>query len=72
MNNETTYGVTTCTVYENNELIKTVYKPTLFESGREILISNKSQILEYDNYNDALKKAYDTFKKIIDKTNKRG
>ena len=62
------YGVKYRTIVdENMDIIKNVYSPVLYINKEEVFISDDDEIFEFDNREDALLKAKETYIKIKDK-----
>ena len=62
------YGVKYRTIVdENMDIIKNVYSPVLYINKEEVFISDGDEIFEFDNREDALLKAKETYKKFKDK-----
>ena len=62
------YGVKYRTIVdEDMNIIKNVYSPILYINNEEIFISQGDAILEFNNREDALTQAKETYIKIKDK-----
>ena len=62
------YGVKYRTIVdEDMNIIKNVYSPVLYINNEEVFISNGNTIMEFDNREDALTQAKETYIKIKDK-----
>lgn len=62
------YGVKYRTIVdEDRNIIKNVYSPILYINNEEIFISQGDTILEFNNREDALTQAKETYIKIKDK-----
>ena len=62
------YGVKYRTIVdEDMNIIKNVYSPILYINNEEIFISQGDAIMEFNNREDALTQAKETFIKIKDK-----
>ena len=62
------YGVKYRTIVdENMDIIKNVYSPVLYINKEEVFISDDDEIFEFDNREDALLRAKETYIKIKDK-----
>lgn len=62
------YGVKYRTIVdEDMNIIKNVYSPILYINNEEIFISQGDTILEFNNREDALTQAKETYIKIRDK-----
>ena len=62
------YGVKYRTIVdEDMNIIKNVYSPILYINNEEIFISQGDTILEFNNREDALTQAKETYIKIKDK-----
>ena len=62
------YGVKYRTIVdENMNIIKNVYSPILYINNEEIFISQGDAIMEFNNREDALTQAKETYIKIKDK-----
>ena len=54
-------------VDEDMNIIKNVYSPVLYVNNEEVFISQGDTIMEFDNREDALTQAKETYIKIKDK-----
>ena len=54
-------------VDEDMNIIKNVYSPVLYINNEEVFISQGDTIMEFDNREDALTQAKETYIKIKDK-----
>ena len=62
------YGVKYRTIVdEDMNIIKNVYSPVLYINNEEVFISQGDTILEFNNREDALTQAKETYIKIKDK-----
>lgn len=62
------YGVKYRTIVdEDTNIIKNVYSPVLYINNEEVYLSNGNTIMEFDNREDALIQAEETYLKIKDK-----
>lgn len=62
------YGVKYRTIVdEDMNIIKNVYSPILYINNEEIFISQGDTIMEFNNMEDALTQAKETYIKIKDK-----
>ena len=62
------YGVKYRTIVdEDTNIIKNVYSPILYINNEEIFISQGDTIMEFNNREDALTQAKETYIKIKDK-----
>lgn len=62
------YGVKYRTIVdEDMNIIKNVYSPILYINNEEIIISQGDTIMEFNNREDALTQAKETYIKIKDK-----
>ena len=62
------YGIKYRTIVdEDMNIIKNVYSPVLYINNEEVFISNGNTIMEFDNREDALTQAKETYIKIKDK-----
>lgn len=62
------YGVKYRTIVdEDMNIIKNVYSPILYINNEEIFISQGAAIMEFNNREDALTQAKETYIKIKDK-----
>ena len=62
------YGVKYRTIVdEDMNIIKNVYSPVLYINNEEVFISNGNTIMEFNNREDALTQAKETYIKIKDK-----
>lgn len=62
------YGVKYRTIVdEDMNIVKNVYSPILYINNEEIFISQGDTIMEFDNREDALTQAKETYIKIKDK-----
>ena len=62
------YGVKYSTIVdEDMNIIKNVYSPILYINNEEIFISQGDTIMEFNNREDALTQAKETYIKIKDK-----
>lgn len=62
------YGVKYRTIVdEDMNIIKNVYSPVLYINNEEVFISNGNTIMEFDNREDALTQAKETYNKVKDR-----
>lgn len=62
------YGVKYRTIVnEDMNIIKNVYSPILYINNEEVYLSNGNTIMEFDNREDALIQAEETYLKLKDK-----
>ena len=62
------YGLKYRTIVdEDMNIIKNVYSPVLYIDNEEVFISQGDAIMEFDNREDALAQAKETYIKIKDK-----
>lgn len=62
------YGVKYRTIVdEDMNIIKNVYSPILYINNEEVFISNGNTIMEFDNREDALTQAKETYNKVKDR-----
>lgn len=62
------YGVKYRTIFdEDMNIIKNVYSPILYINNEEVFISQGDTIMEFNNKEDALTQAKETYIKIKDK-----
>ena len=62
------YGVKYRTIVdEDMNIIKNVYSPVLYINNEEVFISNGNTIMEFDNREDALIQAEETYNKVKDR-----
>ena len=62
------YGVKYRTIVdEDMNIIKNVYSPVLYINNEEVYLSNGNTIMEFDNREDAMIQAEETYNKVKDR-----